>query len=66
MNEKKEKEIIIVGCGIFGITSCLELNSRKYKVTIIDEIQNSEPDPFASSEDISKIVRADYGDRIYF
>ena len=45
--------------GIFGISSALELRRRGYKVVLID--RNRIPHEEASSTDISKIVRLDYG-----
>lgn len=53
------RHVVIVGAGIFGVSSALALRSRGYRVTIV------EPGPIpyhlAESTDISKIVRADYG-----
>ncbi len=50
---------IIVGGGVFGLAAALELRRRDWRVTLI------EPGPFpntlASSTDISKVIRMDYG-----
>lgn len=45
--------------------SGLELQERGYEVVIVDkvDIDNEAPDPYASSEDVSKIVRPDYAER---
>jgi len=51
--------ILILGGGCFGLTAALELRSRGWKVTLID--QGPLPHPDAASTDISKIVRMDYG-----
>lgn len=51
--------ILILGGGCFGITAALELHSRGWKVTLID--QGALPHPDAASTDISKVVRMDYG-----
>ena len=51
--------IIIVGAGINGITSAIELRSRGHKVLLIDP--GPLPHPLAASTDISKAVRAAYG-----
>lgn len=50
--------ILILGGGCFGLTAALELRSRGWKVTLID--QGSVPHPDAASTDISKVVRMDY------
>jgi glycine/D-amino acid oxidase-like deaminating enzyme len=51
--------ILILGGGCFGLTAALELRSRGWKVTVID--QGRLPHPDAASTDISKVVRMDYG-----
>lgn len=50
--------ILILGGGCFGLTAALELRSRGWKVTLID--QGTLPHPDAASTDISKVVRMDY------
>jgi glycine/D-amino acid oxidase-like deaminating enzyme len=52
-------KVIVVGGGIFGLTSAWELQKRGYSVTLLDP--GSLPNPNASSTDISKVVRMDYG-----
>jgi glycine/D-amino acid oxidase-like deaminating enzyme len=49
---------IIVGGGIFGVTTSLALRARGFSVTLIDP---GLPHPLAESTDISKVVRIDYG-----
>lgn len=57
-------DVIIVGGGIFGATSALEINRRGYNVAVLDP--GPLPNPLASSTDISKVVRIEYGtDEIY-
>lgn len=51
--------ILILGGGCFGLTAALELRTRGWKVTLID--QGPLPHPDAASTDISKVVRMDYG-----
>lgn len=53
-------DVSVVGGGIFGVTAALALRQRGADVTLIDP--GSLPHPNASSTDISKAVRADYGD----
>ena len=58
------QRILIVGGGIMGVTAALELRRRQANVTLIDP--GPLPHPEASSTDISKMVRMDYGsDELY-
>ncbi len=57
-------DFLIVGAGIFGVTTALELRRRGYSVTLIDP--GPLPYPLAASTDVSKVVRMEYGsDRQY-
>ena len=51
--------VIIVGAGINGVTSAIELKNRGHKVVLVDP--GPLPHPLAASTDISKAVRAAYG-----
>ncbi|HEY0483654.1 MAG TPA: FAD-dependent oxidoreductase [Kofleriaceae bacterium] len=51
--------VLVIGGGIFGVTSALELCSRGCDVTLVDP--GPLPHPLAESTDISKVVRSDYG-----
>ena len=53
------KDVIIVGAGVFGVSAALELVRRGHAVTLVDP--GPLPHPDASSTDISKMVRPDYG-----
>ncbi len=56
--------MLIVGTGIFGLTGALELAERGYRVTVVD--RSAVPHPSAASNDVSRMVRMDYGgDRLY-
>ncbi len=55
----KTNEILIVGAGIFGLSSAIALAQRKYKVTILNP--DTIPHHMAASTDISKVVRMAYG-----
>jgi glycine/D-amino acid oxidase-like deaminating enzyme len=55
----KHSNILIVGAGVFGAGAALELAMRGHAVTLVDP--GPLPHPRASSTDISKMVRADYG-----
>jgi glycine/D-amino acid oxidase-like deaminating enzyme len=50
---------IIIGSGIFGVTAALELARRGHRVTLVDP--GPIPHPDASSTDISKVIRMEYG-----
>jgi glycine/D-amino acid oxidase-like deaminating enzyme len=51
--------VLVIGSGIFGVTAALELRARGCEVTLVDP--GPIPHPLAESNDISKIVRCDYG-----
>lgn len=60
----KANAIIIVGAGVFGLSTALELAQRGYtNVTVLDRYLPPVVD--GSSVDISRIIRFDYGDRLY-
>jgi sarcosine oxidase / L-pipecolate oxidase len=50
---------VVVGAGINGVTSAIELRKRGHDVKLIDP--GPLPHPLAASTDISKAVRASYG-----
>jgi glycine/D-amino acid oxidase-like deaminating enzyme len=54
----------VVGGGVFGTTAALELRSRGYRVTLID--RGRIPHPHASSTDVSKVIRMDYGSDVFY
>ena len=59
-----DRTAVIVGAGVFGLTGALELRRRGYDVTVVDP--GPVPHPMAASNDISRMVRMDYGsDRLY-
>ncbi|CAG8983649.1 hypothetical protein HYALB_00004080 [Hymenoscyphus albidus] len=61
------KSILIVGSGVFGLSTALSLATRPSffgtKITVID--RSSFPSPDGSSIDTSRIVRPDYADPAY-
>src|SRR5947209_3643671 len=59
MHNMNAYETIVVGAGIFGITTALELRARGYHVAVLDP--GPLPHPLAASTDISKVVRMEYG-----
>ena len=52
-------DFLVIGAGIFGITTALALRERGYAVGILNP--GSIPHPLAASTDISKVVRMEYG-----
>ncbi len=52
-------DILVVGAGVFGLTSALSLMKRGYRVELIEA--GEIPNPLAASTDISKAVRMEYG-----
>ncbi|KAJ5092976.1 hypothetical protein N7456_008837 [Penicillium angulare] len=58
------ERIVIVGAGVFGLGAALELKQQGYtSVTVLD--RSMPPVPDGSSNDISRIIRFDYGDPVY-
>lgn len=57
-------DVVIVGAGIFGASAALELVERGYGVTLIDA--GPIPHPLASSTDISKLIRLEYGRDVFY
>lgn len=53
------RDIVIVGAGVFGAAAALTLRRRGWAVTLVD--RGAAPHPAASSTDVSKMVRTDYG-----
>jgi sarcosine oxidase/L-pipecolate oxidase len=57
-------ELVVVGAGVFGLSTALEMRAAGWEVTVVDA--GPAPHPEAASTDISKVVRADYGtDTLY-
>jgi glycine/D-amino acid oxidase-like deaminating enzyme len=52
-------DVLVVGGGVFGAATAVELRRRGASVRLVDP--GPLPHPDASSTDISKLVRADYG-----
>ncbi len=52
-------DVVVVGAGIYGTTAALELHRRGRRVVLLDP--GPIPHPLASSTDISKVVRMEYG-----
>ncbi len=52
-------DFLVIGAGIFGITTAIELKKKGFSIGILNPDQI--PHPLAASTDISKIVRMEYG-----
>lgn len=64
MSPSKNDSIIIVGAGVFGLSTALELKRRGYTdVTVLDRYNPPVVD--GSSVDISRVIRIDYADPVY-
>ncbi|KAF6820636.1 hypothetical protein CMUS01_11525 [Colletotrichum musicola] len=60
----KDAPIVIVGAGVFGLSTALELTKRGYsRIAVLDRFLPPVPD--GSSVDISRIIRVDYADPVY-
>ncbi|EHY59856.1 hypothetical protein HRR83_008393 [Exophiala dermatitidis] len=56
-----ETSIYIVGGSVFGLSTALHLSAAGYKdITVFDRAAPL-PSPFAASNDLNKIIRAEYG-----
>ena len=55
----KNYDFLVLGAGIFGIATAIELRKRNYSVAVLNP--GKIPHPLAESTDISKIVRMEYG-----
>ena len=60
----KKYDFLVLGAGIFGITTAIELRKKKYSVGILNP--GKIPHPLAESTDISKIIRMEYGTDIEY
>ena len=57
-------KVCVVGAGIFGMASALELRQRGHQVTLIE--RGEIPNPEASSTDVSKVIRrTSYSNQTY-
>ncbi|KAJ5367946.1 FAD dependent oxidoreductase [Penicillium cataractarum] len=59
----KSERVTIVGAGLFGLTTALELAQRGYNVLVLD--RDLPPVLDGSSVDISRVIRPDYADEFY-
>lgn len=55
-------DVIVVGCGVFGLSTILELAKKGYKILAIDAHQV--PSPWSAGNDLNKIIRVEYSDKL--
>ncbi|SGZ58966.1 CIC11C00000003092 [Sungouiella intermedia] len=55
--------VLIVGCGVMGLSSALELAQQGYHVTAIDAYPV--PSPWSAANDYNKIIRTEYSELMY-
>ncbi|MEO1370327.1 MAG: FAD-dependent oxidoreductase, partial [Acidobacteriota bacterium] len=56
---ERTTDVAVVGGGIFGLAAALELRARGHAVAVLDP--GPIPHPLASTTDVSKVVRMEYG-----
>lgn len=57
------ESVLIVGCGVFGLSTAIELAKRHYNVTALDI--NQIPSSCSAANDHNKIIRTEYSDLLY-
>lgn len=62
---EKEQSVLIVGAGVFGISTALHLLRRGWKNVKIIDRSSVLPAPDAASSDLNKVVRTSYSDITY-
>lgn len=60
----KKYDFLILGAGIFGLSTALALQKKGYTVGVLNA--GPIPDPLAASTDISKIIRMEYGSDVEY
>ncbi|KAJ5089152.1 hypothetical protein N7532_007836 [Penicillium argentinense] len=61
---EKNSKIVIVGAGVFGLSTAYQLATEGYtNIVVLD--RHMPPVPDGSSSDISRVIRFDYGDYDY-
>ncbi|KAB8242520.1 FAD dependent oxidoreductase [Aspergillus flavus] len=60
----KNSRIVIVGAGVFGLSTAAKLASEGYKYVMVVD-RHMPPVPDGSSSDISRVIRFDYADEDY-
>jgi sarcosine oxidase / L-pipecolate oxidase len=61
---ERHTHVVVVGAGVFGATAALELRRRGHVVSLLD--RGIVPHEGASSTDVSKMIRMDYGSDVFY
>ena len=63
--QEKEKPILIIGAGCFGLSTAHALAKAGYTdITVLDR-DDQAPSRFSAANDLNKVVRAEYADGFY-
>lgn len=57
------KSVLIVGCGVFGLSTALDMAKQGYEILAIDA--HEPPSPWSAGCDYNKILRPEYSDIMY-
>ncbi|UZJ54686.1 hypothetical protein CBS101457_004006 [Exobasidium rhododendri] len=60
-----EDSYVIIGAGVFGSSTALELVKAGHQVTVLERSKDGYHSIDAASNDLNKIIRADYSDEHY-
>ncbi|CDR38812.1 CYFA0S02e06172g1_1 [Cyberlindnera fabianii] len=63
LDNNMSENVLIVGCGVFGLSTALSLAQAGYKVTAMDKYPV--PSPWSAATDLNKIIRTEYADLFY-
>lgn len=60
----KNESLLVVGAGVFGLSTALELKSQGYNNVVVAD-RHLPPVKDGSSVDVSRVIRTDYADELY-
>lgn len=61
----KSDPIVIVGAGVFGLSTALRLSEAGYTDITVLEKDSSVPSQFSAANDLNKIIRVEYENPFY-
>ncbi|EGV60402.1 FAD-dependent oxidoreductase [Yamadazyma tenuis] len=62
MSDDYDYDVLVVGCGVFGLSTCLELSKQGHKVLGLDAYPV--PSELSAAKDYNKIIRVEYPDEL--